>query len=613
MSDERVPLKELPVNTQLATPKPKKPKNPNNSGFLTIVRPGPKPKAFSDRIIKRTTPLKKIERTYSRATQLEVLTFLWTHLIPCSKKSSRIREPQPLAPEGYRYPTYHEAEAWYKIPNRTITSWWLRQDIILTHPPRRRAACWPEVEALLFEEFIEARSRSFCVTQAWFRQQKKRIWNTLYPESTFAFSHGWFVGFCYRYSIVRRRVTKVATKAPDDIILAANNFVRFVRRLSQPKEREERDDADYRIFGDLIESSPISNRVSSRPTRFPRFMILNFDETPIPFEYLDGYTYSLKGLRTISGKTDRSGWNKRQATLILFIWADGKDSTAGKVRVRPILIFHGAPGDRSRITAAEKEQYAKGVNVIFNEKAYNNAELTVKIVEEIAEYTKQEDCLLVMDVAGFHLTDDVTDTIKNNNLTRCLIPAGLTSTLQPLDTAINGPLKRWLRELADEYIAKKEAEYAAEHNGDPMVWTTSDRRIMTTHIVEKAVERLFQRPEMIRRAFQQCGISILPDGSEDNLIKLKDIPSEAISFDGWEVAENQLKQEYEVIPDGHDNLNESFNHAMEDFLPRKINWSSFTVAKLKAFCIEKGLKPKRLKADLVEQLEDHEKKQQQNP
>lgn len=61
-----------------------------------------------------------------------------------------------------------------------------------------------------------------------------------------------------------------------------------------------------------------------------------------------------------------------------------------------------------------------------------------------------------------------------------------------------------------------------------------------------------------------------------------------------------MKQEYEVILDGYDNLNESFNYAMEDFFLRKINWSSFIVAKLKAFCIEKGLKPKRLKVDLVE-------------
>ncbi|KAF4510845.1 hypothetical protein G6O67_002704 [Ophiocordyceps sinensis] len=37
-----------------------------------------------------------------------------------------------------------------------------------------------------------------------------------------------------------------------------------------------------------------------------RNRILNLDETPIPFEYLDGYTYEERGTRTIAGKSDRS-------------------------------------------------------------------------------------------------------------------------------------------------------------------------------------------------------------------------------------------------------------------------------------------------------------------
>jgi hypothetical protein len=44
---------------------------------------------------------------------------------------------------------------------------------------------------------------------------------------------------------------------------------------------------------------------------------MNFDETPIPFEYIDKKTYNLKGAKTVTAKTDRSGWDKRQATLIL--------------------------------------------------------------------------------------------------------------------------------------------------------------------------------------------------------------------------------------------------------------------------------------------------------
>lgn len=42
-------------------------------------------------------------------------------------------------------------------------------------------------------------------------------------------------------------------------------------------------------------------------------------ETPVPFEVLDGMTYDTKEVHTAAGKTDRSGWPKRQAMFILYI------------------------------------------------------------------------------------------------------------------------------------------------------------------------------------------------------------------------------------------------------------------------------------------------------
>lgn len=67
---------------------------------------------------------------------------------------------------------------------------------------------------------------------------------------------------------------------------------------------------------------------------------MNFDEVPLPFEFTDGVTYELQGTKTISGKSDRSGWGKRQATLVLYIFADGLP------RIGPKLIFHGVTDSR---------------------------------------------------------------------------------------------------------------------------------------------------------------------------------------------------------------------------------------------------------------------------
>jgi hypothetical protein len=92
----------------------------------------------------------------------------------------------------------------------------------------------------------------------------------------------------------------------------------------------------------------------------PNNLIVNLDETPLPFEFLNGYTYDFKGVRTVAGKSDRSGWDKRQATVVLYIMADG--STPFK----PVITFHG------KETVAKRGHYDDRVEVHFNETAYNN-------------------------------------------------------------------------------------------------------------------------------------------------------------------------------------------------------------------------------------------------
>jgi hypothetical protein len=47
------------------------------------------------------------------------------------------------------------------------------------------------------------------------------------------------------------------------------------------------------------------------------------DETFIFFEYFNSYSYEVTGAKTVAAKSDRSGWNKRQATLIFYVFADG--------------------------------------------------------------------------------------------------------------------------------------------------------------------------------------------------------------------------------------------------------------------------------------------------
>ncbi|KAG5932795.1 hypothetical protein E4U60_004988 [Claviceps pazoutovae] len=100
-----------------------------------------------------------------------------------------------------------------------------------------------------------------------------------------------------------------ASKRPAGYAEIASRFSQFIRRVSQPQ-----------VYGLLLHFTLDRNIAS---------------ETPVPFEVLDGMTYETKEVHTAAGKTDRSGWSKRQAMFILHIFADGVQ------HIKPIIIFCG--------------------------------------------------------------------------------------------------------------------------------------------------------------------------------------------------------------------------------------------------------------------------------
>jgi hypothetical protein len=75
------------------------------------------------------------------------------------------------------------------------------------------------------------------------------------------------------------------------------NFLCFNRRNSQL-----RDGAEDMVRGALIVG------------RFILSNILNMDQIPLPWEYLEGRTYEFKGKKTVWVRNKRSGWDKHQAT-----------------------------------------------------------------------------------------------------------------------------------------------------------------------------------------------------------------------------------------------------------------------------------------------------------
>ena len=98
------------------------------------------------------------------------------------------------------------------------------------------------------------------------------------------------------------------------------------------------------------------------------------DQTLLPFEYLSGRTYALKGDKTVWAKSIKSGWNKQQVTPTFTVFADGV------TQVKPIMIFKGTENkERQQFYYGEEPTlYDDRVVVWFNKKGYANTEVLLQ-------------------------------------------------------------------------------------------------------------------------------------------------------------------------------------------------------------------------------------------
>ncbi|RPA91830.1 hypothetical protein L873DRAFT_1572184, partial [Choiromyces venosus 120613-1] len=163
--------------------------------------------------------------------------------------------------------------------------------------------------------------------------------------------------------------------------------------------------------------------------------ICNMDQTLLPFEYLSGQTYNQQGEKMIWVQgSQQSGWDKRQATIQLTVFADAVP------HVKPLIFFHGQGVGNT--VMAEKALYDPQVVVKFNPKAYANSTNIVEwLDEQVIPILGGWPTLIVLDMFGSHKTDEVLDTMRVHDITLSVIPGGCTSMVQPLDISINQPFK----------------------------------------------------------------------------------------------------------------------------------------------------------------------------
>jgi hypothetical protein len=372
----------------------------------------------------------------------------------------------------------------------------------------------PELEYKLHSLFKEARAAGRIIGSRWFMKNGRKIYREMYPrrcaqdEDTgrwsyayFRFSNGWFQKFRKRYHIAIRSKTKQAQKPPEDFREKILAWLRFNRRQTVINPS-----SDCGVPRDI--SVPVVGR-------FKLSEIANMDQTPIAFEFLQGCTYDTKGVKTVWIKEQRSGWDRRQATLQVCVYADGIQ------RCRPLLIFHGHPVGDSRRRAEEK-LYDKGVAVAFNDTAWADASNLKDWVKKqyavgSAFLTREhEPRLLSLDAFAPQMTAAVRDEFKKLNCETSYIPGGCTGFVQVLDVALNKMIKDMVAQAAEDHYDQHTTSY------EEGKFTVGERRVLLTKWVAVAWKRLHEeKKDVIIKTFRQVGLSLNPDGSEDHELKIK--------------------------------------------------------------------------------------------
>ena len=148
----------------------------------------------------------------------------------------------------------------------------------------------------------------------------------------------------------------------------------------------------------------------------------------------------------MAGRSIKSSWGKRQATLILYIFSDSDK------KIKPKLIFHRA--ESGVVRGKEEHLYSPDVTVEFNKKAYNNEDLLLRWLKEEYEPLQSQvgrDFLLILDQASFHRTEKVLTYLKSIHTLPAVVPSHCTSLVQPLDTSVNKAFKLllafWVEQL----------------------------------------------------------------------------------------------------------------------------------------------------------------------
>jgi hypothetical protein len=222
----------------------------------------------------------------------------------------------------------------------------------------------------------------------------------------------------------------------------------------------------------LQNESPTTEMVHDYP------VIANMDETPIWFDMPSHATITVTGERHVKVRSSNS--QRKRITAVLCCLSDG-------TKLPPVAIVKDA---------IEELNVPEGVLVWRQENAYMTASLMQDWIDHFAA-TAGTTKILIMDSFSAHLSKEVKEKLRSNNISVAVVPAGCTSECQPLDVGVNKPFKDRMRIRWTRFINDANAPLTARGN-----FARPSLRTLLLWMKESWDEIT---PSMIKNAFRKAG------------------------------------------------------------------------------------------------------------
>jgi hypothetical protein len=256
---------------------------------------------------------------------------------------------------------------------------------------------------------------------------KKEINKDYVEDVKFTISNGWVNDYKKRWKLssLKTKLNKKSTKI-------------------EPKE--------------LIDFMNICSKINQT---IPHKFIFNLDETF--WRIVNGY-YSTIGLTNSDHrKVDTQIDPKSGFTVIFIISAEGNF-------LKPIIILKGKT--KRCLTKIDKIN-DNDIHKFYSNSGWINIEILIFILNDIHKITQGAKCALIMDKYSIHTDDIIRKTADNLNIELVYVPTGKTSTNQPLDVGINGPVKSIGKSISNNIFIKDPfAEYTLENSINSLIQAT---------------------------------------------------------------------------------------------------------------------------------------------